>query len=992
MMYYRQMSTMIMITCVLMFGGTNTFADGDMYMTNDSLVLTNKSAKLPVSLKCPLFEFENQTVGGIMPLSIEGDIKGTGKLLLAYPQINLAGGDFLEVRVTLEWSAKHKELHKWARFRVIGNTPNLLLKSIVMDSIDAHGHQVWTHGGRVSQANRYAGNSIQSMPIFTDGFFMGIEFPIATTQVKDGRIELSHSPGLRISPAKWYESRNAIYGIAAPGDEQHAFEQYIIRQGKAIRKLHVNYNSWWSAPPPYDETDILNLMKEIRTNLYDPYHVSIDSFLLDDGWANNHTIWQIDNSRFPNGFANIERYAEDMGCHLGLWMSPSSAYPDSLDNEWARSVGYEAYNYYDRLFLCYAAPKYGAELRKTIPDILKKWDMRVVKTDGILLECSESTHGHEPGALSREAMGEGITRFFDAIHKKNPKVIIEPFGLGYDPSPWWLLYTNEILACQGDDLPPARVPCPVGRESSISGRDYFNLQGATLSPVPISAQEVVGVVHQTNEDFMNDAVTVLMRGNLFLPLYINPSFMTDIRWRNLAEYIKWARRNQSSLTETVPLLPESWQNGGVPRFTWDSIMPREPYGYAHIKGNKGLIHLRNPWIAEQTYHLVLDKSIGFNRKAHDLNAVSIYPEPRVYFRDLRYGDVVDVHLAPYETVVLSVSSNEISGELPDAGASKGGVDANTQAFDIETVRLDATPDEAASKLFGGTDLSKAYNHMKLRFDTNVGSKKARVLLLLESDQPIDSMAYGLITLDGKTMVMNKCESRGVWSATGLPEAEHWIFLENEIGQGKHSVDIEALFASAPVKVSAWLWGTNEGGKLSSYPNSFPEPEEISINSAVILEETRIDGTGTPAKAVPIPGESINGVFLDSLEPISSHQDWGTLSKNKSVWGKPITINGKEFLRGLGTHANSSIIYNLDGKYSTFRAWVGQDYAISGSVSFEVLVDGEKKWSSGIMKRHDDPKLVEVDITGASKIELVVTDGGDGITGDHADWADACLLR
>jgi hypothetical protein len=34
--------------------------------------------------------------------------------------------------------------------------------------------------------------------------------------------------------------------------------------------------------------------------------------------------------------------------------------------------------------------------------------------------------------------------------------------------------------------------------------------------------------------------------------------------------------------------------------------------------------------------------------------------------------------------------------------------------------------------------------------------------------------------------------------------------------------------------------------------------------------------------------------------------------------------------------------------------------------------------------------VDVDVTGTNRLTLVVTDGGDSIEYDHADWADATI--
>ena len=139
-------------------------------------------------------------------------------------------------------------------------------------------------------------------------------------------------------------------------------------------------------------------------------------------------------------------------------------------------------------------------------------------------------------------------------------------------------------------------------------------------------------------------------------------------------------------------------------------------------------------------------------------------------------------------------------------------------------------------------------------------------------------------------------------------------------------------------------------------------------------------------------EKIDGVFLDTLEPVQCQQGWGTLQKNRSVWEKEMTIGGKRFRRGLGTHANSEIVYDLDGKYRRFQAWAGPDMATYSTLGFTVVVDGEKRWESGKMVRGDAARQVDVDITGAKELRLLVDDAGNDIRADHANWADAKLLR
>ena len=45
-----------------------------------------------------------------------------------------------------------------------------------------------------------------------------------------------------------------------------------------------------------------------------------------------------------------------------------------------------------------------------------------------------------------------------------------------------------------------------------------------------------------------------------------------------------------------------------------------------------------------------------------------------------------------------------------------------------------------------------------------------------------------------------------------------------------------------------------------------------------------------------------------------------------------------------------------------------------------------------MNKQSPAKLVDLDISGVKTLELVVGHGGDDIMSDHANWADAKLLR
>ena len=106
-------------------------------------------------------------------------------------------------------------------------------------------------------------------------------------------------------------------------------------------------------------------------------------------------------------------------------------------------------------------------------------------------------------------------------------------------------------------------------------------------------------------------------------------------------------------------------------------------------------------------------------------------------------------------------------------------------------------------------------------------------------------------------------------------------------------------------------------------------------------------------------------------------------------GKTITLNGTTYTKGLGVHAASDIKYALAG-CTNFQSDIGLDdeVGVNGSVNFQVFLDGVKAYDSGVMTGAATTKQINLDLTGKTQLELVVTNGGDNISYDHGDWAGA----
>lgn len=127
------------------------------------------------------------------------------------------------------------------------------------------------------------------------------------------------------------------------------------------------------------------------------------------------------------------------------------------------------------------------------------------------------------------------------------------------------------------------------------------------------------------------------------------------------------------------------------------------------------------------------------------------------------------------------------------------------------------------------------------------------------------------------------------------------------------------------------------------------------------------------------------------------QSWGQLGLDTcahlpGTTPLPLQIGEKTYAKGLGSHANGEIVVELDGRYAWFEAEVGvqRQQGATGTVRFQVFADRKRLFDSGVMGEADPPRPVRVSVEGRQELRLVALDGGDGITCDCANWADARL--
>lgn len=152
-------------------------------------------------------------------------------------------------------------------------------------------------------------------------------------------------------------------------------------------------------------------------------------------------------------------------------------------------------------------------------------------------------------------------------------------------------------------------------------------------------------------------------------------------------------------------------------------------------------------------------------------------------------------------------------------------------------------------------------------------------------------------------------------------------------------------------------------------------------------------------------DNVSGQEAGSVEYLSAHpelllaheQAWGQLGLDVAAHeahktGDPLRIGSQTYTNGLGHHANGQVLVLLGGEFARFEAEVGLQPCNGGSVIFRVRADGKILFDSGTLRNGDAPKPINVSVAGAQELALEVTDAGDGISCDMANWANARLTR
>jgi hypothetical protein len=283
--------------------------------------------------------------------------------------------------------------------------------------------------------------------------------------------------------------------------------------------------------------------------------------------------------------------------------------------------------------------------------------------------------------------------------------------------------------------------------------------------------------------------------------------------------------------------------------------------------------------------------------------------------------------------------------------------------------------------------------------TNYGSY-ASSLTVTQNDSPrYDPHKYAMPKAPGTDVrldVPDAVQSGQTFAASATVRVPDDAASVSGLSAALHAPDGWTVGAVSPASVAKLHPGESATFHWQVQAPSGPLPPASALTAVASYTQSASPASNQDeriVRAVP-PAPPTGQDAVSDLPFLSASNGWGPVERDMSNGeqaagdGRPITINGVTFAKGLGTNSISDVELYLGGKCSRLTAQVGVDDEQNGAgtVTFSVVADGHTLVTTPTIKGHQAASPIDVDVTGAQVLDLIVGDAGDGNGSDHGDWA------
>lgn len=593
-------------------------------------------------------------------------------------------------------------------------------------------------------------------PIYGDDLFMGVEFPAAHNESNGtGLVNCWHYSATKVKASSYYPSHSVVIGFAAAHQVRSAFFNYIRTLRPRADKPFALYNTWYDIRD-FNYEKLLKTIHNFKTTLINRYGLKLDAFVIDDGWDNVHSVWDINKQKFPQGFAPLSKELKKIHSALGLWISPWNGYDRARTERisWARAHGFKTSA---GRHLCLGDTAYFKIFKQKVLQYQKEGQLSFYKIDGFLSVCNETDHNHLPGIYSRELLTRRFIEILKALRRQNPAIFID-ITVGTWLSPWWLQYADAVWMTGADFGHAEDVPAFSERDKAITFRDYtlykdfvrdrlqFPLANVMTHGIIKGKLNLLGGKDETLQNWMDNAVMYFSRGVMMWELYLSPEVLTREEWDFLAAVMKWAYANTAILKNAEFV-------GGDP-------YKRQIYGYIHRTKDQSLLILRNPFVSPQKA-IFTQKQLFGNKENRTFVVEKMYPNKVLLPQRLSAVHPLNIALQGYEVQVFRLRPIKKSPPLP-IGVSLKPVSLQKKKASFEvylTQRFDSTSEfispHAIKKLyFQGKKINLQTWATILKNARQRQAKENKSAFTIEWNENHNRQLKGSISKKGKSELIN----------------------------------------------------------------------------------------------------------------------------------------------------------------------------------------------------------------------------------------------
>jgi hypothetical protein len=421
---------------------------------------------------------------------------------------------------------------------------------------------------------------VDGSPATAGNFFFGYESPMAENTV--GANDVLQCRRVRNALLKEGETltQSCVMGVTPAGQLRRGFLAYIGRERAHPYRPFLHYNSWFDIAwdtRKYNQSECLDAISCVGQELAVNRGVKLDSFLFDDGWDDNRTLWKF-HGGFPEGFTPLNKAAAEYGAGIGVWLSPFGGYDRAKQQR--LSYGCEQGFETNANGFSLAGPRYYQRFHDICLEMVRQYGVNQFKFDGLAAGAKASQNG-----LTRD--GDAMMRLIADLRAAKPDIYINQ-TTGTWPSPFWLLYVDSTWRGGADhDFQGKGSWC----QQWMTYRDAQTYQNVVKQgPLyPLNSLMLHGIIYArdavhlgsiNDEDFADQAREFFGSGTQLQEMYITPKRLDQQNWDDLAEAAKWSRENAEVLADV------HWVGGNPGK--------GEIYGFAAWSPRRGILVLRNP--------------------------------------------------------------------------------------------------------------------------------------------------------------------------------------------------------------------------------------------------------------------------------------------------------------------------------------------------------------------------------------------------------------